>query len=68
MIKTENIVISDITFKRTYSDEHYYIQKVGTNEIYLEAVDVLDKNHKYIETAEKIKKEGQNNATTKEFI
>lgn len=54
MIKTENIVINNTTFKRTYSDEDYYIQKVGTDEIYSEAVDVLDKNYTYIETGEKI--------------
>ena len=56
MIKTENIVINDTTFKRTYSDKNYYIQKVGTNEIYSEAVDVLDKNYTYIETDEKFEK------------
>ena len=59
MIKTENIVINDTTFKRTYSDENYYIQKVGTDEIYSEAVDVLDKNYTYIETDEKFEKEEQ---------
>ena len=68
MIKTENIVINDTTFKRTYSDENYYIKKVGTNEIYSEAVDVLDKNYTYIETDEKFEKGEQDNATTKEFI
>ena len=59
MIKTENIVINDTTFKRTYSDEDYYIQKVGTNEIYSEAVDILDKNYEYVETDEKFEKEEQ---------
>ena len=54
MIKTENIVINDTTFKRTYSDENYYIQKVGTEEIYSEAIDILDKNYEYFETDEKI--------------
>ena len=59
MIKTENIVINDTAFKRTYSDENYYIQKVGTDEIYSEAVDVLDKNYTYVETDEKFEKEEQ---------
>ena len=59
MIKTENIVINDTAFKRTYSDENYYIQKVGTDEIYSEAVDILDKNYTYIETDEKFEKEEQ---------
>ena len=62
MVKTENIVINDTTFKRTYSDEDYYIQKVGTDEIYSEAVDVLDKNYTYIETDEKLEKGKQDNA------
>lgn len=56
MIKTENIIINDTTFKRTYSDENYYIKKVGTNETYSEAVDVLDKNYTYVETDEKFEK------------
>lgn len=68
MIKNENIIINGTTFKRTYSDEHYYIQKVGTNEIYSEAVDMLDKNYEYVETGEKIKEKEEDNATTKEFI
>ena len=68
MVKTENIIINDTTFKRTYSDENYYIQKVGTNEIYSEAVDILDKNYEYVETDEKFEKGEQDNATTKEFI
>ena len=53
MIKTENIVINDTTFKRTYSDKNYYIQKVGTEEIYSEAIDILDKNYEYFETDKK---------------
>jgi len=35
--------------KRTASDTHY-IQKVGTDEIYAEAVDVLDAPYQYEET------------------
>lgn len=35
-------------FIRTYSDSNKYIRKVITNEIYLEAIDVLE--FKYVET------------------
>ena len=62
MVKTENIVINDTTFKRTYSDEDYYIQKVGTDEIYSEAVEQKEKNYTYIETEEKKEKGEQDNA------
>ena len=36
-----------------YSDQGFYIQKVGTTEIYVEALDLLPCNHNYIETTEK---------------
>lgn len=39
---------------KTYSDESYRIQKVGTDEIYDEAIDVESSNYEYIETDEKI--------------
>lgn len=39
---------------KTYSDENYRIQKVGTDEIYDEAIDVESSNYEYIETDEKI--------------
>lgn len=39
---------------KTYSDENYRIQKVGTNEIYDEAIDIESSNYEYIETDEKI--------------
>ena len=35
---------------RTYSDENKYIQKVGTTEVYSEAIDVEDATYEYIET------------------
>lgn len=43
-----------IKLYRTYSDENYKIKKVGTEEIYDEAIDVEDSNYKYKETTEKI--------------
>lgn len=41
-------------FKRTYSDEGYYIRKVGTNEIYADAIDLKTSSYEYEETDEKI--------------
>lgn len=42
---------------RTYSDEHFYIQKIRTPEIYEEAIDVAP-IPQYIETNIDIEKEG----------
>ena len=39
---------------RTYSDENFKIQKVGTDEIYDEAIDIETSNFTYEETDEKI--------------
>ena len=39
---------------RTYSDENKYIQKVGTTEVYSEAIDVEDATYEYIETDKEI--------------
>ena len=41
MIRTETIVIDGREFTYTYSDT-YLIRKVGTDEIYTDAMDVLD--------------------------
>lgn len=41
MIKTETIVIDGREFTHTYSDT-FKIRKVGTDEIYTDAMDVLD--------------------------
>lgn len=43
-----------VNLYRTYSDENYYIQKVDTDEIYSEAIDVENSSYEYIETKEKI--------------
>lgn len=40
---------------RTYSDENKYIKKVGTEEIYYDAIDVDYADYKYVETDIKIK-------------
>lgn len=39
---------------RTYSSEGYMIKKVGTNEVYSEAIDVEDAPYTYEETNELI--------------
>ena len=43
--------------KKTYSDSGLKIRKVGTNEIYDEAVDLTEKNFEYEETNEFIDQE-----------
>ena len=42
---------------RTYSDKNLYIQKVGTNEVYSEAIDLESKGYEYIETDREIEEE-----------
>ena len=51
-----------VNLYKSYSDEGYYIQKVGTDEVYTEAIDVENAPYVYIETAEKIETdtEGEN--------
>jgi len=45
-----------VNLYRIYSDEDFEIQKVGTNEIYGESIDVEDADFEYIETKRKISK------------
>ena len=66
MIKIENVVINNREFKKTYSDEGYYIQKKGTNEIYIEAIDILNTNYEYIETDKKIENQNEEISNTTE--
>ena len=42
---------------RTYSDEGYKIKKVGTEEVYDEAIDIEESNYEYEETDEKVTEE-----------
>ena len=42
---------------RTYSDEGKYIHKVGTDEVYSEAVDIESKHYEYVETDKTIEDE-----------
>lgn len=50
-----------IKLYKTYSDEGYYIRKVGTDEVYSVAIDVEDAQYTYEETTDKIE---QDNADT----
>lgn len=54
MIQQETVTFNGREFRRTYSDEGYLIQKVGTDEIYSEAVDLPDRNFEYVETDQSI--------------
>lgn len=60
MIVTEMIRLNNRDFKKTYSDENFYIQKVGTEEIYSEAIDIPTANYEYIETDQKIEEDSEN--------
>lgn len=43
-----------VNLYRTYSDAGYTIKKVGTDEVYEEAIDVEDASYEYEETTELI--------------
>ena len=68
MIITETITINDIQYIKNYSDADYYIQKVGTEEIYSEAVDPIGTDRTYVETTELIEtEENPNEATIEDY-
>lgn len=48
-----------VNLYKSFSDEGYYIQKVGTDEVYSEAIDVENAPYVYFETMEKIETEEQ---------
>ena len=52
--KTRN---DGVNLYKTYSDEDYKIHKIGTEEIYSEAIDVENAPFEYEETTEKIETE-----------
>jgi hypothetical protein len=52
MIKTENVSINGLSLIRTYSDLDYKIHKIGTTEVYDEAIDVVGNPFTYEETTE----------------
>lgn len=59
MVKTEYFMTREdgVSLIRTYSDENYYIHKVGTDEVYAEAIDVDFATWTYEETTIKIEDE-----------
>ena len=59
MIKNEALLINGKQFCRHYSTNNKYIQKVGTDEIYSEAVDLMPCTFGYIATNEDIHHEIQ---------
>lgn len=48
MIITENIVINNTEFVRTYSDKGYYVEREGVQ--YSEAIDPIGSGREYTET------------------
>ena len=46
-----------INLYKTYSDQNFMIHKIGTEEIYDEAIDVENATYTYEETDEKIEQE-----------
>ena len=61
MIKIETIELNGKQFKRTYSDT-YKIKKIGTDEVYNEAVDILSANYEYEETDQALSQEEANDS------
>lgn len=54
MINKENLTINGHSFIKTYSSNGFKIRKVGTNEVYDEAIDIETAPHEYEETSVKI--------------
>lgn len=50
MIVKESIKINNKDFIKQYSDLNFMIQKVGTEELYSEAIDPIEFEREYIET------------------
>ncbi len=48
-----------VNLYRTYSDEGYYIKKVGTDEVYSEAIDVEESTYQYEETDKKLEEQNE---------
>ena len=48
-----------VNLVRSYSTNGYYIRKVGTVEVYTEAIDVESAPYEYVETSEKIETNGE---------
>ncbi len=57
MIQQEEVQIRNQTLRKTWSDEGFAIRKIGTEEIYAEAYDVLGSPLEYEETDQLIEEE-----------
>lgn len=54
MINMENVTINGRNYRRTYSRDGFLVRKIGTNEIYSEAIDLLTTPYEYEETNQQI--------------
>ena len=68
MIVQENITINDKLFVKTYSDAEFYIKKKGTDEVYVEAIDLPTSNFEYVETEDKIEQQEQVDTEDKQLM
>lgn len=68
MIITETITINGKQFIKNYSDEGFYIQKVGTEEVYSEAIDPIDSGRTYVETEELIDSNETDEISGEDFL
>lgn len=59
MIIKEKIEINNKEFIRHYSDLSLMIQKIGTEEIYSEAIDPIEYEREYIETDMPVEEENE---------
>lgn len=59
MIKKETVTIEGIEFTRHYSDSGVFIRKIGTEELYEEALDSVPCPYSYEETVTEIPIENQ---------
>ena len=59
MLITERVKINNKEFIYNYSDEQFYIQKNGTDELYEDAYDLPEKGYTYTETDKKIEDEDE---------
>ena len=59
MLKKEIITIEGIEFTRHYSDSGVFIRKIGTEELYEEALDSVPCPYSYEETVTEIPSENQ---------
>lgn len=51
-----------VNLVKTYSDQNLMIQKVGTDDVYAEAIDVENSGFEYIETETHVKAEQEGEA------